>query len=369
MKNSNQIIIGVVTIIVAGIVVYAFSGIVAYILIAWVLSMVGEPIVTFFQERVGMKKFKIGRSISAAFTLLTLVIIFALLISIFVPLVVEQAQNLSEVNYNNIAETLDEPIRQVNNWMTRLGVEGSSTSPEEQMQKLLSGWFDPAFIGNFFSETITAAGNILIGVFSVFFIAFFFLREQGLFTNMMTAIAPEKYESQISMAIDRMTKMLSRYFSGILVQITIITIFVYVGLSIFGIKNALLIGFFAALINVIPYLGPMLGAFFAVFVTISSNLDLDFYSEMIPMLSKVVAVFASMQLLDNFVLQPFIFSNSVMAHPLEVFIVILIGNEINGPIGMILAIPVYTALRIIARTFLREIRLVRKITDKMDQAV
>ena len=146
---------------------------------------------------------------------------------------------------------------------------------------------------------------------------------------------------------------------------TIITIFVSVFLSILGIKNALLIGFFAALINVIPYLGPMIGAAFGVFITISSNLDLEFYNEMLPLLVKVVIVFASMQMLDNFLLQPFIFSNSVLAHPLEIFIIILVGAKLGGILGMVLAIPVYTVLRVVARVFLSEFKIVQKITGGM----
>ena len=183
---------------------------------------------------------------------------------------------------------------------------------------------------------------------------------------MIKSLAPEKYGDQIIHAIDSVSTMLSRYFAGILIQITIITVFVSIGLSVFGIKNALLIGFFAALINVIPYLGPLLGATFAVFITISSNLDLDFVADVLPMLTRVAIVFAAMQMLDNFLLQPYIFSNSIMAHPLEVFIVIMIGNSIDGPVGMILAIPTYTVLRVMAKTFLKEWRLVQKITGSME---
>ena len=159
--------------------------------------------------------------------------------------------------------------------------------------------------------------------------------------------------------------MLTRYFGGIVIQMTIITVFVSGLLGVLGVENALLIGFFAALINVIPYVGPLIGAAFGLIITISSNLDLEFYTEMLPMLLKVGTVFGAMQMLDNFLLQPWIFSNSVMAHPLEIFIVILMGAQLNGIGGMVLAIPFYTVLRVIARVFLSEFRLVQKITGRM----
>ena len=130
-------------------------------------------------------------------------------------------------------------------------------------------------------------------------------------------------------------------------------------------KNALLIGFFAGVINVIPYLGPIIGGIFGILITISSNLDVDFYTQMLPLLIRVVIVFGTVQMLDNFVLQPFIFSTSVLAHPLEIFLIILMGAQIGGITGMILAIPAYTVLRVVARVFLSEFKLVQKITDRI----
>jgi len=153
--------------------------------------------------------------------------------------------------------------------------------------------------------------------------------------------------------------MLIRYFIGVLAQVTIITIFVTIALSILGVKNALLIGFFAALMNIIPYVGPIIGAIFAAVITISSNIGMPFYSvagvdqpTLMVLLIKVFIVFGIMQMLDNFILQPNIFSKSVKAHPLEIFIVVLAGANIGGIAGMVLAIPAYTVVRVIAKVFL-----------------
>jgi len=345
---------------------YAFSDIVAYILIAWVLSMVGEPIMNFLDRRLRFKNFKAGKSVCSILTLLFFVVVSTSLVAVFVPLIAEQGDELAQADYTSIANSLEDPINYINKWADKLGITTRGLSPEEQIRNLLSGWFDPSYVSDLLSTLFSTASSLLIGVFSVFFIAFFFLREQGLFTSLIKILAPERYGDQNVSAIDSVSRMLSRYFGGILIQITIITLFITIGLSIFGIRNALLIGFFAALINVIPYLGPLLGATFAVFITISSSLDLDFVAEVVPMITKVAIVFAAMQLMDNFLLQPYIFSNSVMAHPLEVFIVIMIGNSINGPVGMILAIPAYTVLRVMARTFLKEWRVVQNITKSLE---
>ena len=345
-----------------------FSSIVAYVLIAWVLSMIGQPFMRFFQNRLKFGKFQVGPNLAAVLTLLCYFIIIGLMIWIFVPLIVTQANNLSEVEYKSVEQALETPINQINDWLAQYGLKNNTgISLEDQLRQNLSSWFEPKAIGDFFSGLIAAAGNIILSLFSIIFITFFFLKEQGLFVNFLITMAPDQYEEQIKFAIRDISNMLTRYFGGIVIQVTIITLFVSILLGILGIKNALLIGFFAALINVIPYVGPLIGATFGVIITISSNLDLEFYTEMLPMLLKVLVVFGSMQMLDNFLLQPWIFSNSVMAHPLEIFIIILMGAQINGIIGMVLAIPVYTVLRVIARVFLSEFRIVKKITDRMDK--
>ncbi|MCB0706577.1 MAG: AI-2E family transporter [Saprospiraceae bacterium] len=347
---------------------YFFSNIVGYVVIAWILSMIGQPLMVFFQTKIRIGKWSPGPNLAAAMILISYLIIITLLVSLFVPLFIKQANNLAEANYENIATALDEPIQHMNAWLAEYGLtEPGTVDTEEQLKKSfkLEEWFNPGFIGDIFSYALAAAGNLIIGMFSVIFITFFFLKEQGLFTNAVAVLVPSKYERQVRNAIESISRLLTRYFGGILLQMSIITIFVTIGLTLLGVKNALLIAFFAALINVIPYIGPIIGAAFGMFVTVSSNLDLNFYTEMFPLIIKVIVVFGLMQTLDNFVLQPFIFSNSVLAHPLEIFIVILMGAKLGGVTGMILAIPSYTVLRVIARAFLSEFRIVQKITGSM----
>ncbi len=367
MKNISRYIAITISILIIAAVFYYFSDIVAFVLVAWVLSMVGQPMMRFFQRKIKIGKFKAGPSASAILTILCYFIIFTALIWMFVPLVFQQARNLAEVDYNLVGETLQEPLDQVSNFLVDLGLIESGQSPTEQLTETLKKWFSLEKMRAFLGSIFGFAGDFIFGLFSVVFILFFFLKDQGLFVNFLVAIAPNKYEGEVRNALDQITKLLRRYFGGILLQSTIITIFISVLLGLLGIKNALLIGFFAALINVIPYLGPLIGASFALFITVSSNIGLDFYTEMLPLLIKVIIVFGAMQMLDNFVLQPYIFSNSVLAHPLEIFIIILMGAKLNGIIGMILAIPVYTVIRVIARSFLNEFRIVQQITGSIEE--
>lgn len=346
---------------------YYFSDIVAYILVAWVLSMIGQPMMRFFQAKIKIGKFQAGPSLSAVLTMLCYLVIFTALIWMFVPLVVQQARNLASVDYNLVGKALEEPLNEINTLLVDAGLIETEQQPTEQLTENLKKWFSLGKVQDFFGSIIGFAGDFVFTFFSVVFILYFFLKDQGLFVNFLVAVTPNKYGDEVRNALDRITKLLRRYFGGILLQVTIITIFVSVLLGLLGVKNALLIGFFAALINVIPYLGPIIGASFALFITVSSNIDLDFYTEMMPLLIRVIIVFGAMQMLDNFILQPYIFSNSVLAHPLEIFIIILMGAQINGIIGMVLAIPVYTVLRVIARSFLSEFRIVQQITGSIEE--
>lgn len=367
MKNfSRTLVILAVTAIVIYILWY-FADLVSYIFISWILSMLGHPLMRFFTSfRIG--RVRIGTSLAALMTLLCFFITFSVLISLFVPLIVEQARNLSEVDYYALYETLEEPIYAINQSLINFGIIAETgESPFERWRGDFAFNFEPAQLSTLFGTIIGTAGNLLVTIFALVFITFFFLKDQGLFLNSILAFTPSKYDEHVRNTIEQTRHLLTRYFGGIILQISIITLVVSTSLAILGIPNALLIGFFAALINVIPYLGPIIGATFGILIAISSNLDYDFYTEMVPMILKVLLVFACMQMLDNIVLQPLIFSTSVMAHPLEIFIVIMIGAKLGGIVGMVVAIPVYTILRVIARVFLSEFQVIQQLTKSIER--
>lgn len=363
MAINKYLKIGIVigSVVIALLILSWLSDIVAYILIAWVISLLGAPIKRFLLENLHLGKMKAGGTICA---LLTLIIIFGLVICLgylFIPTILAQAGNLAKVDMNAMVAALEEPINELLVRLQNLGVVEHSNDPEKQVQQELLKWLQPSKISSFLGSLISLASSLAIAVFSILFISFFFLKEEGLFTQILSNFFPSRLEDKIHHMVDEVTGLLTRYFGGLIIQVTIITVYLSVLLSFLGVKNALLIAFFAALINLIPYLGPLIGGAFGVMLTITSSLDLNFYGEMLPLLIKVVLCFVSMQMIDNFLIQPFIFSKQVKAHPLEIFIIIMIGAKINGILGMVLAIPAYTVIRVIARTFLSEFEVIQKI--------
>jgi len=322
--------------------------------------MLGAPIMDFLRRKGKISKYAFGDAIYALITMILMISILAVIGIVIVPIIIEQAANLSKVDTEAIIGALEEPLNVFLGNLQSMGLVAQEANPEKQMQEELIKWFEPAKISQFLGSFVSIASNLMIGVFSVLFITFFFLKEQGLFTRILYTMTPSSIETKVRLAVEDTSGLLTRYFGGIVIQISIITIYLGILLSLIGVQNALLIAVFAAFINVIPYLGPLIGGTFGVMLTITSSLDLDFYTQMMPLLIKVVLSFMSMQLLDNFVLQPIIFSNSVKAHPLEIFIAIMIGAKVGGIGGMILAIPAYTVIRVIARTFLSEFEIAQK---------
>lgn len=349
------------------VVVYFLGSILVYVVIAWVLSMIGRPVIHFLLNKLKFNKLKSGSALAAFVVLILYGIFFWIIFTLFFPKFVEQASVLSNLNTNTVTEAMAEPLVHLDKWLVKINVFKPGQSVVHEMEGNVKSILGPAKIGRFFTSIISLLVSAIFGLFAVVFILFFFLKEDGLMLGFLHTITPSKYDKNLTNAVEKMTRLLSRYFLGISLQILTITTIVSVGLGILGVENAFLIGLFAAFINVIPYLGPMLGAFFGMFIVITSGIDADFYAETVPKLWRIAIVFGVVQMVDNFILQPTIFAKSVLAHPLEIFIVILIGGNLGGVIGMIVAIPLYSVLRVMAHVFLSEFEVVQRLTTRMDE--
>jgi predicted PurR-regulated permease PerM len=117
--------------------------------------------------------------------------------------------------------------------------------------------------------------------------------------------------------------------------------------------------------NVIPYLGPVFGISIGLLLGIANSMELEFYTELLPRILYMAMVFVVYQIIDNMFFQPFIFGTSVKAHPLEIFLVIIIGGSLAGVVGLILAVPAYTVIRVFAKEFFDEYKVVQKITERL----
>lgn len=270
-----------------------------------------------------------------------------LFVLLFVPLVKEQFQVVSGLNYDLIFNRLTAPLNDFEVYLIEKGVlDVESGFLVAEMKKNFTQIIGDIQVSNILNSILSITGNVLVGVMAVFFITFFLLYEMGPMRKRIISLIPNKYFEITIGAFNKIEKLLSNYLIGLILQMVAIFSIVSLGLSVLGIKYALTIAVFAAVANLIPYLGPILGAAFGIMVGVSTGVGLEGLQAYLLLIIKIISVFAVVQVTDNVVLQPLIFSKSVKAHPLEIFIVIFAGASLAGIPGMIGAIPAYTILRV-----------------------
>jgi predicted PurR-regulated permease PerM len=342
--------------------VWYFGSIFIYIIIAGILSLIGQPIVKIFSN-IKFGNFNLPKTIAAALAFCTLLFIFLLLSVIFFPLITKEAQILSSINVNAAICTVQGPLKEIEQILQQFHIDYSISDLQSYFQQKLISILTVTNATYIFNRFLAVAGNFLGGFFAISFLTFFFLRDAKKIANAITSAVPEKYSEKVKNILLQSQHLLQRYFIGVLIEILLVITFLSIGLYIAGIEHALLIALFAGIVNVIPYVGPLIGTGFALFIGLTTNLDMT----MMEISSKILILFFAIQIADGVLLQPIIYSNSVKAHPLEIFLAILIGATIGGIGGMILAVPSYTVLRVIAREFFINFRFVKELTKKLEE--
>ncbi|MGB0373323.1 MAG: AI-2E family transporter [Flavobacteriaceae bacterium] len=334
-------------------VVLSIQSVLSYILIAAVVSLVGRPIAQL------LKRIKFGNTLSSVTTIAILMTTFFGIVSLLLPVIFEQAKNLSLLNVNAFEATATKLMNELSIYLLDYGVDLQSWVDRSLAE------VDYSFLPNAINTVLNGLSGFTIGVFSVIFISFFFLRDSGLLERMVMVFVADKNIKRVEKSIFSIKNLLSRYFIGLLVQITVLFIVYTLVLLIFGIPNAVTIALVCALLNIIPFLGPIIGTVLIVFLTMTSNLDASFASVTLPKTIYVLIGFTIGQLIDNFLTQPYVFSTSVKSHPLEIFIIILVGGLLFGPLGMIIAVPLYTALKVIFKEFYAHNKIVKALTKNI----
>jgi predicted PurR-regulated permease PerM len=361
MEIRKYFLFGLITVLI-GFAVWYFSSIFLYIIIAGVLSLIGQPLERFF-SKLHIAKYYLSKTLSAAFAFITLLLGFFLLAMIFIPLITEEAQILSSIDRGAAIASLQQPIENIEHILKNLNIDYENFDLQVYLQAKLASFLSVTNLSLFLNQFIGALGNFFIAFFAISFLTFFFLRDERQIIDVLISIFPENYSEKVTNVILETKRMLKRYFIGILVEILLVMAFLSIGLTIAGIKHALLIALFAGIVNVIPYVGPFIGAAFALFIGLTTNTEMTTMGVII----KIFIVFPIVNLTDAFLLQPLIYSSSVKAHPLEIFIVILAGATLGGVGGMLLAVPSYTVLRIIAKEFFSKFRIVKRMTAKFSE--
>jgi predicted PurR-regulated permease PerM len=333
---------------------YAVKSVLIYIIIAAIIALIARPLIIFLRRRL-----RFPNALAVITTMVLFVFLLFGLIGMFIPLISEQSNNLSLLKTTELKENVETLITQINTYFDEQNIDILSELKGANVFSSLES------IPDALNSIVGALGSLSIGLFSVLFIAFFFMKDSRIFKNSLLAIIPKGTENRFSDSIEKIRDLLSRYFLGLVLQITVLFVLYTIILLIFGISNAVVIAFLCALFNIIPYVGPLIGAFLMMILSMTSNLGQDFQTVIMPTTIYVMIGYLIAQLVDNFASQPIIFSKTTKSHPLEIFLIIIIGGLLMGPVGMIIAVPTYTAIKVILKEFLSDNKIVKSLTKDL----
>ena len=363
-QNILRVTVGLIITAVILFLVWYFSAVVIYILVSAVLAIMGRPVVNWLaRQHIG--KHQLPRWAAASLTLLVIFVVFGSILSLFIPLVFGKINEFAHLDFTSVLASVEQPIARAQAYLQRtFALPTTHFSLTDTLVENLKQLVNYNTLNSTFTSIASTALSALVAVFSIAFITFFFLKEDGLFYAMVKAMFPERLQMNVERALDSITVLLSRYFTGIITESLVLMVIISTAMILFGMKtdNALLIGLIMGVMNVIPYAGPLMGGIISMFIGIVTPI------EGMTVASTVITIGCTLFCIkgfDDFVLQPTIYSERVKAHPLEIFLVILVAGYMAGILGMLLAIPSYTVLRVLAKEFFSEFSLVQKLTQNI----
>jgi len=334
---------------------WIFTNILFYFVISIVIAAILKPLVDKL-SKTQFFKIKLPRSLAVILGFVIFSGVISLFITLFIPVVSAQIDVLSGLDYGSIFEKISIPLARVEDFLIKYNLtEKTNGFIFDEAKSSMINLLKELNIQNIFNTLLSLTGNVFIGGMAILFITFFLLYETTTIRKRILSFIPNAYFEVTISAFNKIEKLFSNYLLGLVLQMLAIFTMAAIGLSIIGVNYALTIAFFAAVANLIPYLGPLLGTLFGIFVAVSTQLGQVSPQDNIFLIIKIAIIFAIVQVADNLIFQPIIFSKSVRAHPLEIFVVIfagaavgkiLAGGMIGGVLGMISAIPVYTILRV-----------------------
>lgn len=367
MEKYRKYIVGAIGLTLLILFVIYFTNIIGWILIALFLATLGSPMVRFIRKlRIG--KLVTPKWLAALLTLATMWFVLIMAFQLLIPLVIDQIGEFQAIDVETVSEGLEKPIKNLDDFIQQTPIINQPDfSTEDFVIEKITSIVSFTSVGNFVNDLGGTAWNLFLSIFSITFICFFFLKDTHLFDKGVLMLVPSKYEEKAQNVLNSVRNLIARYLLGVILETVFMMTLFTVGLYLIGVQFdlALLVGLIGGTLNVIPYIGPWIGATIGVILITTANIQLDFYTEIMPLILKILGVVAVAQLTDNILFQPLIYSKSVKAHPLEIFFVIIIAGSLYGVLGMMLAIPAYTVLRVVLKEFLSQYKFVQQLTQNI----
>ena len=337
---------------------YKIATVIIYCIIAIVISLVLNPLVL-----VLMQKLKFKNTLAVITSILVGFLLISGFISLFVPLLLAQGKNLSLIDVATLESNYHLLLENITLFLDSYNINSKQLLESYKLSSFTTFEFIPNFINNFFNTL----GNFSVGFASVLFITFFILKERYSIYSKFEKLLPEDKKEKIINSVNEINRLLTRYFLGLLLQLAIILILYLVVFLIFDVENALIIALLCAIFNIVPYVGPLIATIVACLLVMKSGIGAgaDFSNETLTTTFYVLIGMTVIQIIDNNISAPLIFSKSTNSHPLEIFLVILIAGILFGITGMIIAVPFYTSLKVIGKEFFPDNKIIKAFTKNL----
>ena len=353
--------------VIAWLLFRQFGSVVVYVLLAGVVSLIAKPL-KMMLAKIRIKGHRAPDWFLAILSILLILVIFCGIIAGLAPMVKEVISDVASVTGDTSLGAISSNLAELNAYLVKTFDLDPGFRIEVAILHQVKSLINVNIFGNVIGSVASALASFGIGLFSVVFIAFFFIRDEKLFSRIICALAPDRHEDEVAQSLSDVEHLLSRYFIGLIVEMSCVGLIDFLGLWAIArleLGTAIGIGFMAGLLNIIPYVGPLLGGVLGTIIAMTirycgtgaCGLDIGFWG----FLAILVAVFMLAQLVDNFILQPVIYSTSIQASPLEIFIVMLLAGTMGGILGMLTAIPAYTVVRVVAGRFFPQVKFIRRL--------
>jgi len=325
-------------------IAYLFRVIMVPFIIAYILQFALRPFVNMLTVR-GMK-YTTAVLIVFSGTFL----IAALALSFIIPAISDELVTAQE-NIETYTDMLTRKYQELQDTLNRRqGIVNTFLADRQILSEAMTvlRQYFASFISGLTSNLFSLL-TLILNISIIPFATFFFLYDGQLLYKKIIGMVPNRYFEVTLNLLHDLNNQVILILRGMLISVIIISVIATVGLWIIGIDFPILVGVFAGVSNLIPYFGPIAGTLAACGVALLTGKSLVFFV-------SIIVVFLITNLLDNVLVSPIVFSKAANLHPLAVIFLVLVGSKLGGMIGMLIAVPLASLVRVVLVIIHQEIR-------------
>jgi predicted PurR-regulated permease PerM len=342
--RQKRIVLWIAVVLLVGGMLWAARNVLLPYLLGLVLAYLLLPLVNWLDDHMPgrIQRLGAGRAISILMTYLLVIALVGGIIAFFVPLVADQVKVLIQ-NWPQLTSRVQDWGTRGFGWYNKIIDSLQSISPgwrqtiENGLQNMAADAIATVQEGVIATlRTLSSTISFIIGMVVIPFWLFYILHDESQVKTGVMRAMPQQLRADVQCVARLIDDVLSAYIRGQLLLVLFVGGMATVALLIIGVPFALVLGVIAGIFEVLPYVGPILGAIPAILVALLSD----------PVSAIWVAVsFFAIQQVENLILVPRISGESVQLHPAMVMVVLVIGNELAGFLGMLVAVPITAMIR------------------------